>query len=351
MLTDKQKQELAMDLPADWIKSRKAGGGSVDYLDGYRVLEQANAIFEHEWSYEVIAGPEVVYQSPPDAKRFTRVYQAKVRVRVGDVVREDVGCDQVDADPGNGAAITSGIDKAVKGCVTDATKRALRTFGPRLGLALYDKNRSAVGASLEEQREEQREEQARQEQAPAPPQGPRVVQGTELVASAPTVNALTALWLSERTKMRDQREGWRVFCRRAVDLGSTEEEFNGSCDAAWKLSTDPAHWSILRAALFDLELLCITPHHITAWTKKHAGVARLPGAVKALAVSERTRRAGCAAVQLGKRLQEAPDAAARDAVAREVSPAFEADAITQADANSLSDLHARLSGAQTSRAA
>src|SRR5262249_17394598 len=70
-------------------------------------------------------------------------YTAKVRVsvRAGDItiVREGSGSSEAKA-PTAGQA----HELALKGAETDATKRALATFGNPFGLALYDRDRAGV---------------------------------------------------------------------------------------------------------------------------------------------------------------------------------------------------------------
>ena len=74
---------------------------------------------------------------------YAAAYTAKVRVsvRAGDVmiVREGSGT-------GEGRASTPGQahELALKGAETDATKRALATFGNSFGLALYDREQAGV---------------------------------------------------------------------------------------------------------------------------------------------------------------------------------------------------------------
>jgi recombination DNA repair RAD52 pathway protein len=74
---------------------------------------------------------------------YATAYTAKVRVsvRAGDIVivREGSGT-------GEGRASTPGQahELALKGAETDATKRALATFGNPFGLALYDKEQAGV---------------------------------------------------------------------------------------------------------------------------------------------------------------------------------------------------------------
>ncbi len=68
-----------------------------------------------------------------------------IRVRVGEVVinREGHGS-------GHGWAMLPGEahESAIKEAETDATKRALATFGNPFGLALYDKERKGVRGSV-----------------------------------------------------------------------------------------------------------------------------------------------------------------------------------------------------------
>lgn len=156
-LTETQRRELERDLPSSMVKQRQAGrDGSVSYLEGWQVLETANDIFGPDgWSYELVGDVRQVYEGQKKGRdggeNRVIVFEARVRVRVGASVREDVGSDTCDV-PDRADALAQGIDKARKGAVTDAVKRALRTYGHVLGLALYDKSRRRIGASLECQR-------------------------------------------------------------------------------------------------------------------------------------------------------------------------------------------------------
>ena len=81
--------------------------------------------------------------SGQSGKVHAAAYTAKVRVsvRAGDItiVREGSGT-------GEGRASTPGQahELALKGAETDATKRALATFGNSFGLALYDREQAGV---------------------------------------------------------------------------------------------------------------------------------------------------------------------------------------------------------------
>jgi DNA recombination protein Rad52 len=119
-------------------------GPKGDYLEGWLVIAEANRIFGFGgWSYH-IADCHVVSDRPREIGRekkpgFGVSYVATVTVQVGDVSRSDVGA-------GHGYDVDCGLahESAVKEAVTDALKRALRTFGNPFGLALYDKSRENV---------------------------------------------------------------------------------------------------------------------------------------------------------------------------------------------------------------
>jgi hypothetical protein len=69
-------------------------------------------------------------------------YTARVRISVGEVIREGSGAGHgIDVDLGQAH------ESALKEAETDAMKRALMTFGNPLGLALYDKQQREVTSS------------------------------------------------------------------------------------------------------------------------------------------------------------------------------------------------------------
>jgi DNA recombination protein Rad52 len=127
------------------VKPPKDRGPKGDYIEGWHAMAEANRIFGFDgWSYEV---PDVrcVSERPRDIGRdkkpgFGVSYIATVRVTVGDVTRVDVGS-------GHGYDVDCGLahESAIKEAVTDALKRALRSFGNPFGLALYDQSRENVG--------------------------------------------------------------------------------------------------------------------------------------------------------------------------------------------------------------
>lgn len=127
------------------VRPAKSFGPKGDYIEGWHAIAEANRIFGFgAWSYVVVACT-CVHQGPRDIGRdkkpgFGVTYTATVRVTVGDVQREDVGA-------GHGYDVDCGLahESAIKEAVTDALKRALRSFGNPFGLALYDKSRENVG--------------------------------------------------------------------------------------------------------------------------------------------------------------------------------------------------------------
>lgn len=156
MFSDNQKIELAKKLDPAHIRPPQQYGPKGDYLEGWFVIDEANRIFGFDgWSYEVVEArcvseaPRKIGKQQKDGWGIT--YTAKVRVDVQGIVREDFGA-------GHGYDTDAGLahESAVKEAVTDALKRALRTFGNPFGLALYDKTRANVGTPETEHAPEQK---------------------------------------------------------------------------------------------------------------------------------------------------------------------------------------------------
>jgi len=141
-LTDTQVRQLRAKLDAKYVKSRNANGTNLHYVEGWHVIAEANRIFGYDaWDRRTLAS-HCVWSGASGAYHGA-AYTAKVRVsvRAGDItiVREGSGT-------GEGKASTPGQahDLALKGAETDATKRALATFGNPFGLALYDREQVGV---------------------------------------------------------------------------------------------------------------------------------------------------------------------------------------------------------------
>lgn len=159
MFTDQQKTELGKPLNRAHVKP-PAPGKYGDYIEGWRVIDEANRIFGFDgWNRETVLLVETCRElvdltGKNGAYKQWRIgYMAKVRVTAGGVVREGTGCG---AGQGKPEALGDAIESAMKEAETDAMKRALMTFGNPFGLALYDKSHANVAEACvtDEQRDQ-----------------------------------------------------------------------------------------------------------------------------------------------------------------------------------------------------
>ena len=144
--TDTQLKALSAKLNAKHVRTRDKAGLTLSYIEGWHAIAEANRIFGFgSWDRETVATTCVSEDVSKGQMACSYVARVRIRVRAGDVVivREGSGS-------GHGAALTLGEahESALKEAETDATKRALMTFGNPFGLALYDKeHRKVTGAS------------------------------------------------------------------------------------------------------------------------------------------------------------------------------------------------------------
>ncbi len=130
--------KLAEPLDEGLVSHRRGRRGrSFAYLEGRTAIEQANRVFGHGgWGYDLVGDVvlregESVDQETGEAKPW-RAYAATVRVTVpGSQPRTDVGFQAVAEET------VEGHETAHKGAVTDALKRALRSYGDQFGNSLY----------------------------------------------------------------------------------------------------------------------------------------------------------------------------------------------------------------------
>lgn len=137
-----QTKFLRAKLKRRHVKTRDAHGETLSYIEGWHAIAEANRIFGFEhWDRQTLTPYcHWTQQQPGQTVCF---YSTKVRisVRAGDAVtvREGLGTGL-----GRSPHPELAHDMAIKSAETDATKRALATFGNAFGLALYDPERSQV---------------------------------------------------------------------------------------------------------------------------------------------------------------------------------------------------------------
>lgn len=142
--SDDQVKQLAAPLSTSAVKDRTQGGRKVSYIEGWHAIAEANRIFGFDaWTREtdeIRCVSERERQLGSGKAGWGVTYICRVRVRVGDVMREGCGAGHgIDQDLGQAH------ESAIKEAETDAMKRALMTFGNPFGLALYDKSGANVG--------------------------------------------------------------------------------------------------------------------------------------------------------------------------------------------------------------
>jgi len=131
----KQVRALKRNPDHRHVRTREANGRELTYLQGWYVIAEANRIFGFDgWSRETTESRCVL--SRENRGSFLVVYVARVRLTVQadgtTVIREGHGTGE-----GRGTSPGEVHDIALKAAETDATKRALATFGRPFGLELY----------------------------------------------------------------------------------------------------------------------------------------------------------------------------------------------------------------------
>ena len=198
LLSPEQAAALAAPLNRANVQTRSQAGRSLNYLEGWVAIREANRIFGFDgWQRETIELRCVSESQRPigrDQKPGWGVtYIARVRIRLGSqangapsLVREGSGA-------GHGIDVDLGLahESALKEAETDAMKRALMTFGNPFGLALYDKQQRQVTSSV-------RQERAPQTQGPLVQAGHPQLVG-ETGAIRPQVQALASVPMAAET--------------------------------------------------------------------------------------------------------------------------------------------------------
>jgi Rad52/22 family double-strand break repair protein len=131
----KQVRALGRNPNHRHIRNREANGRELTYLEGWYAIAQANRIFGFDgWNRETLESRCALARE--NRGTFLAVYIARVRVTVhaagAIIIREGHGSGE-----GRGTLPGEVHDIALKAAETDATKRALATFGKPFGLELY----------------------------------------------------------------------------------------------------------------------------------------------------------------------------------------------------------------------
>ena len=140
--TEAQVKNLEAKLNSKHVRTRRAQDTTLAYVEGWHVIAEANRIFGYDaWDRHTLS-TRCVWSGSANSQ-YGAAYIAKVRiaVRAGAIVITREGCGS-----GNAKAPTPGEahELALKAAETDATKRALATFGNPFGLALYDRELAGV---------------------------------------------------------------------------------------------------------------------------------------------------------------------------------------------------------------
>ncbi len=137
-----QLRLLCRELDPARVRQRQmAGGGQISYLEGWFAIAEANAIFGHAgWDREIVHFERVFERRAGDETACGYVSRVKITVIAGArrLIREGTGFGQARA-----KMAADAHELAIKSAETDATKRALSTFGNRFGLGLYGKDATA----------------------------------------------------------------------------------------------------------------------------------------------------------------------------------------------------------------
>jgi hypothetical protein len=137
--SDKQMRALQRGVPARNIRVRKLNGRTFPYIEGWHAIAEANRIFGFAgWDRETVESRCILARETRGS--ILAIYAAKVRLTVraegATVVREGNGSGEA-----RSASVGEAHEIALKAAETDATKRALATFGKPFGLALYSNGR------------------------------------------------------------------------------------------------------------------------------------------------------------------------------------------------------------------
>jgi len=131
-------QALGQPIDPKLVSQRRGRAGrTFSYIEGHTAISEANRVFGFGgWGFELVENVTLRQIETVDTDtgevKLINAYTAPVRVTVpGAPPRTDIGFHAVTDETADGH------ETAIKGCVTDGMKRALRSFGDRFGNGLY----------------------------------------------------------------------------------------------------------------------------------------------------------------------------------------------------------------------
>ena len=138
----RQIRALTGKLERRHVQCRNVEGRDISYIEGWFAIAEANAIFGFGgWDREMVHFERVYERSRGEVASCAYLARVRIRVRAGlaPILREGTGWGSA-----SGHNLADIHERAIKAAETDATKRALATFGNRFGLCLYDKEQGGV---------------------------------------------------------------------------------------------------------------------------------------------------------------------------------------------------------------
>ncbi|PWN50635.1 hypothetical protein IE53DRAFT_387042 [Violaceomyces palustris] len=130
--------KLNQRLGPEYLSQRPGPGGGkkLTYVEGWKLVDLANEVFGFNgWSTRIVKMDVDYLDVSPDGSRCNAGVSCIVRVTLRDgAFHEDLGYGHSENAKGKHAA----LEKCKKEAVTDATKRALKSFGKLLGNCTYD---------------------------------------------------------------------------------------------------------------------------------------------------------------------------------------------------------------------
>lgn len=131
----KQRRALNTELKPSVVRTRQRQGRELSYIEGWHAIAEANRIFGPDgWNRETVETKCLLGRERQG--QYEAVYVARVRITVR-ASDQTITRDGIGSGDARGESLGEAHDKAIKTAETDATKRALATFGKPFGLSLY----------------------------------------------------------------------------------------------------------------------------------------------------------------------------------------------------------------------